>query len=158
MTIIADMIAAEIADVPASATALPVPTALGYGSDLSCVLDLTPTLEDVDPLSRRAVGEAILRRLVTPRGGLLDDPAYGFDLRGMLNRGVTQDALRSTADQARGEALKDDRVADADVTLSYVGTTLHVTARLALVDPALGTFDLVFAVTPDGTLLTESIT
>lgn len=137
-----------------------VPTGqLGYGTDLSCVLDVTPTLDEVDPMSRVAVAQAVIRSLITPRGAVLDAPDYGLDLRGMLNRGLTNTEIRALADQCRAEARKDDRVEDATVTMTYTDSTKTMDVRVVLqcVDPVLGTFDFVFAVTADGAALIESI-
>ncbi len=39
---------------------------------------------------RRVIAEAILRRLLTPRGGLAYDPDFGLDVRGWLNEDCTR--------------------------------------------------------------------
>ena len=131
----------------------------GYGRDLSCVTDITSTCDEVDPESARGVAEAVARRYLTPRGGLIDDPDYGLDLRGLCNKGITYTELRALADQAQMEAAKDDRVDHATVSLDYdeIERTLTVNVQLACVDPALGTFGFLLAVEPDGTALLESI-
>jgi hypothetical protein len=141
----------RVADVPAAP--------LGYGTDLSCVTDVTADAAEVDPMSRQAVAEAITRRLTTPRGGLIDDPDYGFDVRTFCNRGTTPTELRAIGDQCRTEALKDDRVNDATITADYddAARRLRVSVMLDCVDPRLGTFTLTLAVTPDGEALLETI-
>jgi hypothetical protein len=141
----------RVADVPAAP--------LGYGTDLSCVTDITADAAEVDPFSRQAVAEAVTRRLITPRGGVIDDPDYGFDVRAFCNRGTTPAGLRAIADQCRTEALKDDRVNDATITADYddAARRLRVTVMLDCVDPRLGTFALTLAVTADGAALLETI-
>ena len=131
--------------------------ALGYGTDLSCVNDLTPTLDEVDPNSVRAVGEALVRRFTTPRGKLPDALDYGLDIRGYCNRGLTVAQLRELASQMRAEARKDDCVDDATVTVTSAGATLNIALRVVPADPTLTTFDLTFAVT-SAEVLTVSIT
>lgn len=138
-------IAAQVAELEHEVDA---PTgALGYGTDLACVTDVTPDLEEVDPFSVRAIGEALIRRFTTPRGTLPDDPDYGLDLRSYCNRGVTATQLRELASQLRGEAGKDDRVDDAAITVTAEGSSLTVAARITPADPDLEPFDLTFAVT-----------
>ena len=122
---------------------------LGYGTDLSCVTDLTEDLAEVDPNSVQGIAEALIRRLITPRGALPDDPDYGYDLRGLLNRGTTLAELRNASGQARSEVRKDDRVRDADVAASFTlgNSTLNVTIAVTPADPALDAFSFTFALT-----------
>jgi hypothetical protein len=115
----------------------------GYGVDLSCVLDVTEDLAEVDSFSPIAIAESSLRRLITPRGGCPDDSDYGFDLRGQLNKGVTVLGLRTLSGQSRAEINKDDRVSDctADVTYDSVqGPQLRVKVTIQPVDVDLGEF------------------
>jgi hypothetical protein len=121
--------------------------ALGYGTDLACVSDLTPNLDEVDPNSVTAIGEAILRRWTCPRGRLLDDLDYGVDVRGFCNQGQTTAQLRELATKLAQEALKDDRVVDVQVTVTYAAPTLNIAATITPADPALDTFTLTFSVT-----------
>lgn len=136
-----------------------VPTeALGYGVDLSCVSDISVTLDEVDPTSTQAIREALLRRLTTPRGGLQDDPDYGFDVRGLCNRGLTQSQLVDLSTQVRNEVTKDDRVDSATVTVTTPSpNALRLAVVITPVDPSIGIFTLTFAVT-DGEVLAEALT
>lgn len=155
MTVQLDYIATEIALIPVIPR--PTLTALGYGTDLSCVTDITPDLAEVDMMSTRAIGEAIIRRLMTPRGTLLDDGAYGTDLRARCNAAMSQQELTRLEIQVRGEAMKDDRVVEAAVTVALqAARTLRVSLAIT---PALNTqpFTLTFFVTADGVQLQESI-
>ena len=154
MTDLTDAIAAGIAEIPVLERV--APNALAYGVDLSCIRDVTPDLAEVDPTSPAAVGQGALRRLLTPRGGVVDDQAYGLDLRAYTSHGVTNDELRGLAAQVRAEAMKDDRVSEADATIAYAAGKLDVTLMLTLVDSS-ETFTLIFFVTPDGIELIDSI-
>lgn len=157
MSYVLDLIAADLAAIRADAPPPASLAPLGYGTDLSCVRDLTEDLVEVNPLSTRAISEAIVRRLITPRGALIDDQDYGFDVRPYCNRAVTADSLRALKGYARAEALKDDRVADANVTLAYASNALTITIMITAHDPALGVFSLVFTVDATGATLAESI-
>lgn len=89
-----------------------------FGTDLSWTTD-------VDPLHRMATGtllvsQAIFRRLNTPRGALLDDPEYGYDLVGQLSVGQTQKQIGRVQSEVRAECLKDERVDSVDVVFTQV--------------------------------------
>lgn len=126
--------------------AVPQPP-LGYGRDWATptVLDVTPDFREVDPMSPAAIGDALLRRLVTQRGALWDDPDYGWDIRGRLNTGMTQAELDTVARQVRAECTKDPRVSDVIVTVTFVDHALSVALRVVPLPPT-ETFDLVFGV------------
>lgn len=151
-------IAAELATLTERTADVPA-APLGYGTDLSCVTELADDAAEVDPMSRVAVAQAITRRLTTPRGALIDDPDYGFDVRQFANRGTTQLELRAVADQCRGECVKDDRVSAATITAFYDAALrkLTVSVQLDCVDPLLGVFTLTFGVAADGAALLETI-
>jgi hypothetical protein len=157
MTLTLDLIAAEIAKL-GPPVARVAPQSLGYGVDLSCVNDLTATLEEVDPNSPRAVGEAVLRRYITPRGGVVDDLSYGYDVRALCNRGIPLKDIPLIAASMRSEALKDDRVLEALAELRFSLTERSLSVKLTLTLVSTGeTFALVFFVTGDGVELQESI-
>lgn len=110
-----------------------------YGIDLAGVDDLSPGLTVVS--GRLGLIQAIARRLITPRGGLFYDPDYGYDVRQFLSGDV-----RSTSEIASGvsaEAEKDERVAQASASVSFVGNTLMIS--LSITDGA-GPFPLVLQV------------
>lgn len=121
----------------------------GYGSDLYCDGDLVERMIELDPFAPLALGQALARRLDCPRGALPDDPDYGLDLRGYLNRGVTFDELRTLSTRIRNEVERDDRVDSVVVTLtlSTDGKRLAVELAVTPVDPQTGTFALTLAVT-----------
>jgi hypothetical protein len=142
---VTDYIAAETAKL---VRLVPAPTGeLGYGRDLSCLTDVTEALEEVDPASYAGIGQALFRRLITPRGALPDDPDYGFDVQGALNRGTTTAELRALEVQIRLETLKDDRVEDALVTVTIPALNeLRILIMVTPADPSLTSFSLTFAV------------
>jgi hypothetical protein len=153
--IVRDAIAAELATLT---RIMPAPTgALGYGSDLACADDLTETMAEragTDPL---VIGEALLRRLDCPRGGLPDDKDYGLDVRAYLSRGTGATELRELAGQVRAESMKDDRVSSCTVTVSPSsdGSSMGISIRVTPADPTLAPFTLVFSVTSIEVLLLE---
>lgn len=155
--VIAAAMAIEVASIEREA---PVPEApFGYGRDLSCVNDCTDNFDEVDPNSQRALAEVLLRRVTTKPGSIPDDPDQGFDLVSTLNRPATPSQIQGYADRIRLEFRKDDRVDDAEVSLtpSTDFTTLECSAEVTPIDPALGVFTFTFAVAEDGTALLESI-
>lgn len=155
MTLILDRFNELLADVTRE---MPAPTApFGYGTDIRCRDDVDEQMRDVDPFSRDALVDALVRRLDCPRGSLPGDRNYGISLRSYVNRGTTQADLVALGAQVRGELMKDDRVRDVTVPLpTFSGGVLHVVVIVDAVDPLLGTFALTLAVT-DGELLLQEI-
>jgi hypothetical protein len=111
-----------------------------FGVDLAGILDVGSTL--VLTSGRRALAEAILRRLTTPRGSLFYDFDYGFDLRQFISAPEPQPGFLEM--QVRTEVEKDERVESVEVETTFISETL--TARLTVTD-ADGTFKLTLAVT-----------
>jgi len=93
----------------------------GYGTDVACTTDVEIPMRDVDPMSIEAISMALLRRVDCPRGQMPDDRDYGIDLRGMLNRGITQADLAAIGGKVRSEWAKDDRVSSATVVVTQTG-------------------------------------
>jgi hypothetical protein len=154
---VADALAADLVTIERS---VDVPTgALGYGTDLSCVVDLTPDCAEVDPMSQQALIEALLRRLSTSRGQIVDAPDYGLDLRARLNQAATPAGVLALRGDIRNECTKDDRVADVSVELdvSDDGLTLSIALNVEGVDPG-DSFDLTFAVGADGIVALDDTT
>ena len=117
---------------------------LDIGTDLS-----TPDGADLDPLGgtvsgRRAVGQAIARRLVTPRGGLLDDESYGYDLRQLVGDSLGPGDLATAQAEIADQCRADERVDDAAVTVTQSGAAVRVEIILAL--EAVGPLRLVLSV------------
>jgi hypothetical protein len=155
MTLLHDFIAQQLALLPAVDRV--APQQLGYGTDLSCVTDITPDAAEVDAESPRAIGESLARRFISPRTSVLDDEAYGLDLRARLNAGQTRAQLTALRSQIRVECLKDDRVADADVTLTFPARSTMSVAIAVTPHASDDEFSLTFFVTADGVQLVGSI-
>ena len=126
-------------------------TDLGYGSDLSCIEDVTEAMAELEGDDIGLVVQANYRRLRTPRGALLDDPDYGYDLALLLHAGMTRTEIQGVADQIRAELEKDDRNDSVDVTLRQVTArewVVFVTGQTST-EP----WDLTLAVTDGAALL-----
>lgn len=146
---------AELAIDPGRVALVPQPP-LGWGADLSCVTDCDSQFSELTIADGALiVAQSVTRRLITPRGSLLDDADFGFDLRGYCNRGVTQQDLRTLQTRVTAEVLKDERVASAviDVTISNNGGGITVRAQITPADPALQPFTTIIAVTDKDALI-----
>ena len=118
--------------------ALPV-----YGHDLSCTTDIDPGAAEVDGIT--SLAQSLLRRLITPRGTLIDDQNYGFDLSGYLNDDLSASDLARVGSGVDAEMIKDERVLRSASTVTVLSQ--GVLSVATLVTPSLGpTFRLVLAV------------
>lgn len=110
-----------------------------FGTDISCVDDIDPMFGLVS--GETALAQAILRRLSTPRGGLLDDPDYGYDVRALLCDEVTSTRRIAAKAAIANEVEKDERVlmCSADLVFNHQASRLRI--RLA-VTTARGPFRL----------------
>ena len=88
--------------------------ATDYGSDLSCTQDLVLTMPEVSGVL--GVEQAMIRRLITPRGGLLDDPAYGTDISALIDDSPTTRQSAIIAQQIDVELQKDERILSSQTT------------------------------------------
>lgn len=114
-----------------------------FGVDIA-----TPDAADIDPYFTtvsgwRGLGQALARRLVTPRGSLIDDDAYGYDLRSRLSDTFTAAEIAQIGAIAKRELEGDERVDSATVTATFTAGTLRVSAAI---QTASGSFRLVLAV------------
>lgn len=155
-TIVDAAIAAGFALLPIVAA---TPTApFGYGTDIWCSADLDPS-QDVAGSSTLALAQALRRRLDCPRGQLVDDPAYGTDLRAELNRGTQQAVLNAIASRIRSECSKDERVSTVAVQVipqALDGSSLRIIIGVTPVDTTRTTaFRLTLAVTSASVILEE---
>ena len=111
-----------------------------YGYDVSTFPDLDPMFTLVT--GPRVVAEAVMRRFMTPRGGLVDAPDYGLDLRARINgKLMPGDIARLQAD-LEAEAEKDERVLSATATVTAVPSTMSMRVSVQL-ETAAGPFTLV---------------
>jgi hypothetical protein len=96
----------------------------------------------------RIVAEAIIRRWLCPRGGLLEDPSYGYDLTDAIGEDIGPSDLARMSQAAAEEAQKDERVRACYVTMGVItqGDGTGVLSVQARVETAAGPFTLVAAV------------
>lgn len=112
-----------------------------FGTDLSCVDDLDPYMLEVSGID--VVSQAILRRLTTTRGMLIDDPDYGLNVRDYLSATMDAKELTIMQSQLEAELLKDERILSVESTASMVLRT--ATIKL-LVEVGEGPFSLTLAI------------
>lgn len=111
---------------------------LSATADINTPIDPNTGLPDLDPYfrvvtGRTAVGQALLRRLVTPRGSLLGEPSYGLDVRGWTNETIDARALRRLESAATTELRRDERVDDVSLAATFAGDVLRLDGRVRLV-------------------------
>jgi hypothetical protein len=114
-----------------------------FGTTLSCTFDLDAMGAQVTGL--QALSQALIRRITTPRGRLLYDPNYGYDIMSEINDDVVDSQVGAIGAQMDQEFLKDQRVfsSTTTVTLSAFGEI----DTTSLIQSALGPFSLVLNVT-----------
>jgi phage baseplate assembly protein W len=102
-----------------------------FGSDISATAELNAAFSLVS--GKRAVAEACIRRLTTPRGGLFYAPNYGTDVREMLAARLDATRLGSWRARIESELRKDDRIqsAQAELTLHPETERVVISARVA---------------------------
>ncbi len=96
------------------------------------------------------LGQALFRRLTTPRGALRGGEAeanYGLDLVGLLGSTDAKSLIASLPDRIKLELLKDERVSDVSATVSatYDGPKVSLTISIN-VESAAGPFTLKLSV------------
>lgn len=116
-------------------------SALG-DDDLWCLDD---TMSDFRTVSGRvALAQALVRRWITERGELLDDPSYGTDLTDFLNSDLDRRELGQFVSIATAEALKDERV--LAISGSAELTDTGVLNATFIVTDAAGPFELTIGI------------
>lgn len=113
-----------------------------FGTTLSCTFDLDAMGGVVSGI--RALSEALIRRIITPRGRLLYDPNYGYDVQGEVNDDIAPNQIGQIGANMDQEFLKDERVyaSTTTVTLSAAGELDTNTS----IQSALGPFSLVLTI------------
>lgn len=139
---------ATIAQVLQSAIA-ELPT--DYGRDITTWAGPDQTVPDLDPTfteitGPRVVAEADARRLGMAHGALPDDPDAGYDLRRAVNGKWTPARAFTVKNAIFRESMKDPRVYNAKVKLSFDRRTRTLTVYIEL-ETFIGTFRLVLEVT-----------
>lgn len=96
-----------------------------YGTDLSWA-------DDLDLLGRSVtgtelLGQAVYRRLRTPRGSCLDAPDDGLDVAEFLSAALTEARIAAIPALVQQEILKDERIADVTVNMSRFSDGFNLT-------------------------------
>ena len=123
--------------------------AIDYGRDLSCTDALTPGRYVT---GTRLVGQALYRRLTTPRGMLRggeEEAIYGLDLTELLGASLNDTAteVASLAGRIEAECLKDDRISNVDVTVTPTVNGPSTSYEIVLfVESSEGPFSLTLGV------------
>lgn len=92
---------------------------------------------------RVCLAQALVRRLTTPRGRLIDDANYGFDLRSYLDDDLGVGDLARVRAGIDAECLKDERVSAASSTVQMAGGVMIIAIVITDGD---GPFNLVLSV------------
>jgi hypothetical protein len=115
-----------------------------FGRDVYLVDDLAPVWGVAE--GKLNLAAAIARRLGTPLGGLFYDPEYGFDLRLLLNAGLTPADESAALGAIIAQCEKDPRVESADVTFDLTLATGGLDIIVEL-ETAEGPFNLILRAT-----------
>lgn len=92
---------------------------------------------------RLCLAQALARRIITPRGALIDDPNYGTDITDFLDDDVPAPVLTQLAGNIDAEFLKDERVVASQSTVIFAAGKLVTTSSVQDGD---GPFALVLSV------------
>lgn len=95
------------------------------GSDIAGVFDIDPALSVVT--GRTALAQAVLRRLTTPRGGLIGSPTYGYDVAALIGSTVPPSIVEQ---RVLEQCLLEEEIVDARCTVTLVAGVLTVTLAL----------------------------
>lgn len=128
---------------PAPLPSLPRTDQVDSGVDIDCISDVGQSLSLARGL--RNLGNALARRLFTPRGGLFYDPNYGLDVRAFVNAAFTPQQLSQVQADIAAEESKEERVENPQVTV--VSNTQTATMTIGIVcELAEGPFRFLVAV------------
>ena len=122
---------------------------MAIGTDFAGALDIDPSWREATS-ARRALAEAIVRRLTTPLGQLPDYPSYGFDVRGLIGSSLNSSQIRQ---RVRVQCLAEEEVLAAKVTVAAENGGESITIDIAITDGE-GPFALTLAIND---LATEAI-
>ena len=114
-----------------------------YGTDLSCVTDLDPSMAEVS--GTILLAQACARRLLTPRGTLIDDANYGYDLEQFLGADIAPADVSQIQSSIQKELLKDERISDCTAVVTYTQATSVLVVKVQ-VSGAAGPFTFVLTV------------
>lgn len=123
---------------------------IDYGTDLAMVrtsagLDLDTKMR-LEPDTETLLLNAIIRRLSTPRGSIPEYPSYGYDLRSLLGKTLTNAQLLQEQAAIAAQLEQDERIRRARCSLSLSSTTGTLTATIVAVLETGETFTRVLSV------------
>lgn len=122
----------------------PFGDALWTGPNAQGIIDMDPMLRRVT--GRDVLSQSLVRRQTTPRGTVVDSPNDCFDVRSWVSDGMTQAQLQQLSNVIRTELLRDQRVQDCQVQVSYNTGTSALTV-VENIQSGYGPFSLTLAVT-----------
>lgn len=122
------------------------------GWDLSCVNDLDASMTEVG--GNLILAQSCARRLITPRGTLVDDANYGYDIAQFLGADLSPADVGKIGSNVTAELLKDDRVQSVGVT--SVLSTAGILTLTAIIDGGAGPFAFVLSVSDLAATITVS--
>ena len=116
-----------------------------YGWDLACQFDMTPDAQECGGIT--VLANALFRRAISPRGCLIDDPNYGFDLNQFVNIAIatSQDVAKIGAG-LDAEFSKDQRVYRSTTVVQYTVATKTLKTSSVVVPKGGPSFTLVLGV------------
>lgn len=135
---------AQIVGVGGFIAPLSTRAAVDFGQDIDVRDGLDPLLGLVAGVQN--LGQALVGRLSTPRGGLFYDPNYGTDLRAYLNEAVSAATLARVRADVQAECSKDERVLACTAATQFDAATRTLLVQVSVQTEA-GPFTLVLAVT-----------
>lgn len=116
------------------------PQEVHSGQDIDGIVDVGKSFAIASGL--RNIGNAMARRLMTPRGGLFYDPNYGLDLRNYLSAGNTPQQLAQLQSEIVSEVSKDERIENPTVTVAINVPASKLTIAI-LTDTAVGPYKFI---------------
>lgn len=115
-----------------------------FGLDFDFLNGLNPSMPLVGGFYN--LGQALVHRYQTPRGGLFYDPDYGTDLRDYLNAPMTSSTLSQLVGDAQSEALKDERIQTCTASPSFDRQSSTLSLSMSGLTSS-GPFAFIFSVT-----------
>jgi hypothetical protein len=117
-----------------------------YGYDLVCRSDMTSSAAECGGVE--ILANALYRRAISPRGCLIDDRNYGYDLNQFVNLDLSSARdLATIGANLDAEFRKDPRVYQSSTLVSYDSVTKALKAATTVTPNGGPTFNLVLGTT-----------
>lgn len=123
-----------------------------FGTDIDCTTSIGSRFKLASGFVNLA--NAMVRRLITPRGTLDYAPDYGYDVRDWLNHDMGQVAISTIEAAIDAECQKDDRVQTSSSTVVPNVLLQTMTITVAIITAA-GPFKFVTTVDKLNAILTS---